>query len=153
MPTNLASKAPLPVKVLAQQFISVSRVHESDFAFTTSIVTEPGTPVFNVYNTRQSSKQGHTICPRSKSTSDWHVTSMLTAIVGAQYLTNMTGQVYRIFTNAISHSSQHMTWVYPDHFQYFISRLGWHVRTDELCWISWYINGRLWIRDNPTSSI
>ena len=47
-------------------------------------------------------------------------------MVEAQRLTNMTGQDYTIFTNdqQLYRVVVNITWVYPDRFQKFISRLG-----------------------------
>jgi hypothetical protein len=133
MPANLASRSPLPLKVLARELISVSRAHETDFAFMKSILTEPGTPEFNGYNMKQSREQGHAICSNTKAVylplidmSPAEPDTMLTAMVESQRLTNMTGQEYTIFTNdqQLYRIAVNMTWVYPDRFQNFIPRLG-----------------------------
>ena len=52
--------------------------------------------------------------------------TMLTVMVEAQRLTNMTGQAYTIFTNdqPLYSVVVNITWVYPDRFQNFIPRLG-----------------------------
>ena len=51
---------------------------------------------------------------------------MLTAMVEAQRLTNLTGQVYTIFTNdqQLYRVAVNITWWYPERFSNFIPRLG-----------------------------
>ena len=133
MPANLARRSPLPLKILTQKFISVSRAHETDVSFMKSVVTDPGTPEFNGYNMKQSREQGHTICPYTKAVylplidmSPAEPDTILTAMVESQRLTTMTGQVCTIFTNyqQLYRIAVNMTWVYPDRFQNFIPRLG-----------------------------
>ena len=53
-------------------------------------------------------------------------TTMLTAMVEAQKLTNEAEQTYTIFTNdqQLYHVAVHNTWVYNDLFLNFIPRLG-----------------------------
>ena len=50
MPAATATRTPLPLKVLVQQQMYVSRAKETDFLFMKSIVTKDGEPEFNGYN-------------------------------------------------------------------------------------------------------
>ena len=52
--------------------------------------------------------------------------TMFTAMVESQRLTNLTGQVYTIFTNdqQLYRVVVNVTWAYPSQFQNFIPRLG-----------------------------
>ena len=67
MPADTAIRTPVPLKVLVQQEISVSRAKETDFLFIKSIVTKDGDSEFNGYNTKNSREQGHTIYPATKA--------------------------------------------------------------------------------------
>ena len=131
IPADTSTRIPLPLKVLVQQQMSVSRAKETDFLFMKSIVTKDGEPEFNSYNTKNSREQGHTIYPESFIPPLLDMTpaepdTMLTAMVEAQRLTNMTGQAYTIFTNdqQLYRVVVNITWVYPDRFQNFIPQLG-----------------------------
>ena len=64
---DTATRTPLPLKVLVQQQISVSRAKETDFLFMKSIVTKDGELEFNGYNSKNSREQGHTIYPATKA--------------------------------------------------------------------------------------
>ena len=133
MPADTATRTLLPLKVLVQQQISVSRAKETDFLFMKSIMTKDGEPEFNGYNTKNSREQGHTIYPATKAVylplldmTPVESGTMLTATVEEQRITNMTGQAYTIFTNdqQLYRVVINITWVYQDRFLNFIPRLG-----------------------------
>ena len=85
------------------------------------------------YNTRRARKQGQSIKAKTKAVylplidmAPAEPTTMLTAMMEAQKLTNATGQVYTIFTNdqQLYRVAVNITWVYNDLFLNFIPRLG-----------------------------
>ena len=133
MPVNIATRSPLPLKVLAAQGISALRAKQTDFMFFKSVITDVETPEYNGYNTRNSREQGHSVRPATKAIylplldmTPAEPDTMYTAMVEAQRLTNQTGQVHTIFTNdqQLYRVVVHVTWVYPTQFQNFIPRLG-----------------------------
>ena len=133
MPANLATRSPLPLKVLVAQRISAARAKQTDFMFFKSVVTDAETPEYHGYNTRISREQGHSVGPATKAIylplldmTPAEPDTMYTAMVEAQRLTNHTGQVYTIFTNdqQLYRVVVHVTWVYQPQFQNFIPRLG-----------------------------
>ena len=133
MPVNIATRSPLPLKVLAAQRISAARAKLTDFMFFKSVVTDAETPEYHGYNTRISWEQGHSVRPATKAIylplldmTPAEPDTMYTAMVEAQRLTNQTGQVYTIFTNdqQLYRVVVHVTWVYQSQFQNFIPRLG-----------------------------
>ena len=133
MPNHAATQSPLSLKILASQKISVERARETDFYFLTDIISSPNTPEFGGYNTAQSREQGHAAKDSTKAVylplidmAPAEPTTMLTAMVTAQQLTNATGQTYTIFTNdqQLYRIAVNITWVYSDLFINFIPRLG-----------------------------
>ena len=133
MPVNIATRSPLPLRVLASQIISASRARQTDFMFFKSVITDAETPEYHGYNTRNSREQGHSVRPATKAIylplldmTPAEPDTMYTAMVEAQRLTNQTGQVYTIFTNdqQLYRIVVHVTWVYPTQFKNFIPRLG-----------------------------
>ena len=133
MPYHAATHSPLPLSILASQRISVDRARETDFQFLEDIISVPNTPEFGGYNTGCSRKQGHATKGRTKAVylplidmAPAEPTTMLTAMVEAQKLTNSTGQVYTIFTNdqQLYRIVVNITWVYGEMFLNFIPRLG-----------------------------
>ena len=133
MPSHSASHSPLSLRVLASQMISVDRARETDLQFLSDIISIPNTPEFGGYNTCRSREQGHASKPQTKTVylplidmAPAEPTTMLTAMVEAQQLTNSTGQVYTIFTNdqQLYRIVVHITWVYNELFLNFIPRLG-----------------------------
>ena len=133
MPVHAATHSPLPLKVLTRQYISLQRAQTFDFTFLKAIVSTPGTPEFNGFNTCSAREQGHATKPKTKAVylplidmAPAEPDTMLTAMIEAQRLTNMTGQAYTIFTNdqQLYRIVVHITWVYESQFINFIPRLG-----------------------------
>ena len=133
MPTHAATKSPLSLKVLASQCISLKRARDMDFQFIHDIVSVPNTPEYGGFNTAQCREKGHNIKAKTKAVylplidmAPAEPSTMLTAMVEAQRLTNSTGQVYTIFTNdqQLYRVVVHITWVYSERFLNFIPRLG-----------------------------
>lgn len=113
--------------------ISVSRARQEDFQFLAEIISLDNTPEFGGYTTRRAREQGHSVKTRTKALylplidmAPAEPTTMLTAMVEAQQLTNATGQVYTIFTNdqQLYRVAVNITWVYSDLFLNFIPGLG-----------------------------
>ena len=82
---------------------------------------------------KNSHEQGHTVRPATKAIclplvdmNPAEPDTMLTTIVAFQRLTNLTGQVYKIFTNdqQLYRIVVNVTWAYPAQFQTFILSLG-----------------------------
>lgn len=106
MPDHAARCSPLPLKILAHQVISLKRAKDTDFQFMKDIVTVQNTPEFGGYNTKLSRLQSHSVRPKTRSVylplvdmAPAEPSTMLTAMVEAQKLTNAAGQQYTIFTN------------------------------------------------------
>ena len=83
--------------------------------------------------TQNSREQGHTVRPATKAIylplvdmTPAEPDTMLTTMVESQRLTNLTGQVYTIFTNdqQLYRIVVNVTWTYPAQFHNFIPRLG-----------------------------
>ena len=88
---------------------------------------------YHGYNTKNSREQGHTVRPATKAIylllvdmNPAEPDTMLTTIVEFQRLTNLTGQVYKIFTNdqRLYRIVVNVTWTYPAQFHNFILSLG-----------------------------
>ena len=133
MPTWAAVHSPLPLSILTSQVISAGRAREEDLQFLTEIVSNENTPEFGGYNTRRAREQGHSIKAKTNAVylplidmAPAEPTTMLTAMLEAQRLTNATGQVYTIFTNdqQLYRVAVNITWVYSDLFTHFVPRLG-----------------------------
>ncbi len=133
MPAWAAGQSPLPLAVLASQLISVSRAREEDLQFLTDMASIDKTPEYGGYNTRRAREQGQSVKAKTKAVylplidmAPAEPTTMLTAMIEAQKLSNATGQVYTIFTNdqQLYRVAVNITWVYNDLFLNFIRRLG-----------------------------
>lgn len=133
MPSWAASQSPLRLTVLAGQVIAAARARQQDLEFLKAIVTLENTPEYGGYNTRRAREQGHSVKAKTKAVylplvdmAPADPTTMYTAMMEAQRLTNATGQVYTIFTNdqQLYRIAVNITWVYNDLFINFIPRLG-----------------------------
>lgn len=133
MPSWAASQSPLRLTVLAGQVIAAARARQQDLQFLKAIVTLENTPEYGGYNTRCAREQGHSVKAKTKAVhlplvdmAPADPTTMYTAMMEAQRLTNATGQVYTIFTNdqQLYRIAVNITWVYNDLFINFIPRLG-----------------------------
>ena len=133
MPENESKRNVLPLRVLAQQIVTVSRAKCLDFAFLKKVTSNEDTPEFNGYNTAQAREQGHGVQPATRAVycplldmkpSD--PDTMLTAMVEAERLTNTCGQVITVFTNdqQLYRVAVDIKWVYQDRFLNLIPRLG-----------------------------
>ena len=133
MPKDAALHSPLPLRVIVRQVISLQRARETDFNFLTDIIYVENTPEFGGYNTRLAREQGHASKARTKAVylplidlPPAEPTTMLTAMIEAQRLTNERGQAYTIFTNdqQLYRIVVNISWVYSELFLNFIPRLG-----------------------------
>ncbi len=133
MPINAAKSSPLPLKMLASQIVSMMKANAKDLKFIKYIATNPKTPEFGDYNTRTIRLKGKSPKPKTKAVylplvdmSPAEPTTMLTAMVEAQKITNVSGQQYTIFTNdqQLYKVVVNVTWVFQDCFVNFIPRLG-----------------------------
>ena len=133
MPKDAALHSPLPLRVIVSQVISLQRARETDFNFLTDIIYVQNTPELGGYNTRLAREQGHASKARTKAVylplidlPPAEPTTMLTALIEAQRLTNERGQVYTIFTydQQLDRIVVNISWVYSELYLNFIPRLG-----------------------------
>lgn len=133
MPEVESQRNVLPLRVLAQQVVTVNRAKCLDFAFLKQVTTDEDTPEFNGYNTARAREQGHGVQPATKAVyrplidmkpSD--PDTMLTAMVEAQKLTKSCVQKTTLFTNdqQLYRVAVDIKWVYQDRFLNLIPRLG-----------------------------
>ena len=66
MPETFARHNVLPLKVLCNQQITVRRSRHCDFQFMKDILTNPDTPDYGGYNTKQARKSGQIVKPKSR---------------------------------------------------------------------------------------
>ena len=133
MPPEEATRAVLPLHVLAHQAIQLSRAHVLDFDFLKRVITEPNTPEFGGFNTKLSREQGQSAQPATRAIytplidmTPADPDTMMTAMVQAQKLTKECGQEITIFTNdqQLYKVAVNVTWVYRERFSLLIPRLG-----------------------------
>ena len=67
MPPEEATRAVLPLHVLAHQAIQLSRSHDLDLDFFKRVMTEPNTPEFGGFNTKPSREQGQSAQPATRA--------------------------------------------------------------------------------------
>ena len=67
MPPEEATRAVLPLHVLAHQAIQLSRSHVLDFDFLKRVIMEPNTPEFGGFNTKLSREQGQSAQPATRA--------------------------------------------------------------------------------------
>ena len=122
-----------PLPVIVSQVISLQRARETDFNFLTDIIYVQNTPELGGYNTRLAREQGHASKARTKAVYSPLIdlppaepTTMLTAMIEAQLLTNERGQAYTIFTNdqQLYRIVVDISWVYSELFLNLIPRPG-----------------------------
>ena len=115
----------------------ISHYHFLEFniivILSTHILFNQETPEYGGFNTRISREQGHTVKPATKAMytplidmTPSDPSTMLTAMVEAQRLTNHYGQAITVFTcdQQLYRVMVDVTWVYPNLFKNFIPRLG-----------------------------
>ena len=133
MPPEEATRAVLPLHVLAHQAIQLSRAHVLDFDFLKRVITEPNTPEFGGFKTELSREQGQSAQPATRAfytplidMTPADSDTMMTAMVQAQKLTKKCGQEITIFTNdqQLYKVAVFVTWVYQERFSLLIPRLG-----------------------------
>ena len=137
MPATEAKRVVLPLRVLANQAVQLSRCRKLDFDFMKQIITDENTPEFAGYNTKLCREQGHASQSATRAIYTPLIDmdpadpdTMLTAMVEAARLTNECGQKITIFTNdqQLYKVAVNITWVYPDRFQDYIPRVdGMHM--------------------------
>ena len=106
MPYTEAKKCVLPLRVLVQQNITLRRARNVDFDFLKNVVLDSNTPEYGVYNTRKCRNEGHSLKPATSAMYTPLIdmvpsdpSTMMTAMVKAQQLTNRYGQAVTVFTN------------------------------------------------------
>jgi len=106
MPTKEASRAIVPLNLLAQQAIQLSRAQFVDFSFFKAVVTDTDTPEFSGFNTKLAKEQGQSaqpatraICTILNDMTPADPDTMMTAMVKAQKLTKQCGQEFTVFTD------------------------------------------------------
>jgi len=133
MPELEAKRSVLPLKVLAQREVALRRANILDLEFLKRVVSEPATPEFGGFNTQLTREQNITVKPGTKAMYQPLIdmtpsdpTTMMTAMVEAQKLTNQTGQTFTVFTadQQLYRVMVDVLWVYPEIFPNFIPRLG-----------------------------
>jgi hypothetical protein len=151
MPKIASLKSVLPLKVLVHKFMARNRADETGFAFLQDVVTKPGCPEFNGYNTANSRDQGQTLKPKTKAVylplidiTPSDPDTMLTALVRAEELTHEMGQEFVVITCDLQlyRVALHVTWAYMDRFPNHAT--WWHALSNELCWFNRHIDGRNW---------
>jgi len=133
MPESEAKRTVLPLHVLAKQAVALNRAKCLDFNFLKLVATKKDMVEYNGFNTQLSREQGHGLQPATKTIyrplldmNPADPDTILTAMVEAQRLTNMSGQHVTIFTNdqQLYKIAVGVKWVYHDRFLNFIPRLG-----------------------------
>ena len=133
MPISAAMQSPLSLKILARQVISLNRAQDTDFQFLKEVVSPQNVPEYGGYNTAISRKQGHAVEGATKAIYlplidmlPTDPSTMLTAMMRAQKLTNEAGQTHTIFTNdqQLYRIAVDISWVYQETFSRFVPRLG-----------------------------
>ena len=133
MPKNVAKRIPLPLRILAGQVVSVSKAKETDFEFMKKIATMTDVPEFGGFNTMRTREKQATIKPKTNAVylplvdmNPTNPTTIMTAMVEAERVTNQTGQEYTLFTNdqQLYKITVGITWVYQERFLKLIPRLG-----------------------------
>ena len=133
MPTKEATRAILPLKVLAQLVIQLSRAQFLDFKSFKAVVTDTDTPEFGGFNTKLAREQGQSAQPATRAIytplidmTPADPDTMMTAMVEAQKLTKHCGQKFTVFTDdqQLNKFTVNVMWVYPEKFSLFVPRLG-----------------------------
>ena len=106
MPKNVAKRIPLPLRILAGQVVSVSKAKETDFEFMKKIATMTDVPEFGGFNTMRTREKQATIKPKTNAVylplvdmNPTNSSTIMTAMVEAEQVTNQIGQEYTLFTN------------------------------------------------------
>ena len=133
MPSLPKNRNPLSLKLLAQQALLSKRGKQQDFEFFHAIATDPATPEYSGFNTRnvrdngilKSRKTLTVYTPLIDQKPSDH-TTIFTAMVETRRITNETGQKHTILTcdQQLYKIMVDILWVYPDEFPNFIPRLG-----------------------------
>lgn len=105
MPLSKVARAVLPLKVICNKMVITQRSQERDFIFLKASHLSPDVPDYNGFNTRHARESGESIKPGTtlmytplidRTPSD--PSTMLTAMIESQRLTNEAGQQIAIFT-------------------------------------------------------
>jgi len=106
MPTEEATRAILPLKVLAQQVTQLSRAQFLDFKFFKAVVTGTNTQEFRGFNTKLAREQEQSAQPATRTIYTLLIDmtladtdTMMTTMVEAQKLTKRCGQKFTVFTD------------------------------------------------------
>ena len=133
MPLDSGTLRVSSLKCLARQVVIAEICKAADFEFFKSMATHPGTPEYSGYNTRAARlEERDKVVPTTAmytplidlKPSD--PTTMMTAMVEAQRLTQLTGQEYTVLTSdqQLFKVLVDIKWAYPEKFQNFVPRLG-----------------------------
>ena len=143
MPTKEATRAILPLKVLAQLVIQLSHAQFLDFKFFKAVVTDTDTPEFGGFNTKLAREQGQSAQPATRAIytplidmTPVDPDTMMTAMVEAQKLTKQCGQKFTVLTDdqQLYKLTVNVMRVYPEKFSFIICATAWwHAYVDGLC--------------------
>ena len=105
MPPAFSEKGILPLKVLCNQAVMVSRSKYLDFQFVKDMVIQTSVPDFAGYNTKQMGESGQSTKPKTKviykpliNKAPSDPSTILTAICGIKTTCKKSGQREAVFT-------------------------------------------------------
>ena len=122
-----------PLKLLAQQKVSLVQSQNTDFKFFHDMATQENTPEFSGYNEKQARDSGKTKAPGTSvmyspmiNRKPADPTTMLSSMVEGQRQTAIMGQEITVFTadQQLYKIMIDVTWVYHSLFTNFVPRLG-----------------------------
>ena len=123
----------LPLRILDNQRVLLSRATALDGQFLKDIVSDSSTPQYGGYSTEICRETGHTLKPRIEAVYKPLIDMMpsdpstiLTAMCEAQKETKRRGQTFTVLTadQQLYRVIVHVKWAYPKLFETLIPRLG-----------------------------
>ena len=155
MPPEEVKPGVFSTEMIEEQVTIKKLSQELDLRFFQAIIIKSDIPEYFGYSTNERREKGVSQGKKTKcmytplidlTASD--PSRMVTAVVEAERLTNMTGQINAIFTadEQLYRVLVDIKWAYPDRFRHFIPRLGGDAFVDELHWVHWKSDS--WFRGN-----
>ena len=133
MDPKFATRGVLPLNLLCKQVLLTKRAKAEDFRFIKMSLSDDSCPDFNGFNTGETKRAGQAPKPKTRISfrelldqTPSEPSTMLTAMVDAEKVTNATGQKITVFTadQQLYSVLLDIVWTDRDRWVFFVPRLG-----------------------------